>query len=371
MVSQAAARPVGQAASAPIPRGGRLLLLGYWGFRNLGDDLMLRSALDYVGQVRPDLRLTVSARDARWVQLPSAVDCIAGVGVFPKLRRARALRQADGVAWLGGTCLYENHGLRGLHAYVLRTARMRKPFHFVNIGIGSFTTPTGRKMLQDVLEQCASASFRDPLSLACAKEIVPASAKFTAGGDLVSLVDFPKAGPRSRLEHVGFSGTREYADDVVTVHWLGTVLRDLVESGCKIHFFEFHGGTVDSGDHALHRKIISRLPQGSFVLENPDSSETLMSRLAEMDFHIGMRLHSVILSDMAGVPGLGLAVSSKIQRYLAKMESEARCVVTGSRMAPETLRQLQRDYHRPDRLLEQECRQALEGMATVFGEPGP
>jgi polysaccharide pyruvyl transferase WcaK-like protein len=354
----------------PIPKGARVLLLGYWGFRNLGDDLMLRATLEYVRELRPDLKLIVSVRDLKSAELIPGICSIGGVGVLSKLRRFREFLRADSIAWIGGTCLYDHMGLRDfsrLH-YRVRLARgIGKPFHFVNVGIGTFFTREGARKLEDILQVSESGSFRDVQSLSCAQAATDHPEKFIAGGDLVALLRVPQVlKKRTGIRHIGFSGTREFANDRITVQWLAETLARFVSSGSKIHFFAFHGGDAGSSDHILHRRIAALLPRESYRFEDCQSHDSLLSTLSTMDFHIGMRLHSVMVCDMLGIPGIGLAATTKVRRYLRKANGEDRCVGLGSMIDIESMEACYYGYSQPSAFLEAERLLAIRGLDSVF-----
>jgi polysaccharide pyruvyl transferase WcaK-like protein/glycosyltransferase involved in cell wall biosynthesis len=376
-----AALPEDGAAAEPFPalaglrHGSSIVLLGYLGFRNLGDDLMLRSCLEYLEQHRPDLRVTLFARDRRFVAMRPGMRCVDGVGLLAKLRKVVALLRAQAFFWIGGTCLYERAGHPGLRQLQLKVSLARwlhKPFHFVDIAIGSFETDRGRQQLVRILRNCASASFRTRDSLERARAIEPCSAKLVAGGDLASLLEIPPRSPRPlRFDHIGFSGTREHATDIAAVLRLTHLLQRLVESGATIHFFAFHEGIGEESDHALHRRLAATLPLGAALFETYNSVEQLAGRMSAMDFHIGMRLHSVILCDLLGVPGIGLASSQKTSGYLRKVGASERCIPFDKAIDAESIRHLQSTYRRPAEALTREKTDALRGLSAVFREPVP
>lgn len=356
-----------------LSRGARIILLGYWGFRNFGDDLYLRIALDWISEHRPDLRVTVIARNRRLVTVKGDVDCIGGVGAIAKTRKFYALLRAEAMLWIGGTCLYEcrgHSGLRQLEHRVALAKWLKIPFHFVSIGIGETITERGRRSVQNILRNCASASFREARSFALALGMVPSSSKFSLAGDLTALLDVsPKRNARVRLEHVGFSGVRDYAIDTDAVLQVASTLKGLVSIGATIHFFALHEGIEDRSDHAFHHRVAALLPPGTFVYEDYASPSDLKDRIYALDFHIGMRLHSVLLCDLFGVPGIGLASSPKIAAYLESVGASERCFPLVAPVETATILSIQSRYCRPDTALRNQAVKALRGLQTVMSLP--
>ncbi|MBE9029224.1 polysaccharide pyruvyl transferase family protein [filamentous cyanobacterium LEGE 11480] len=70
-------------------------------------------------------------------------------------------------------------------------------------------------------------------------------------------------------------------------------------------------------DNKFHEKMQRVLPAGSSTIYNWESPEQFLEVMQGMDFHIGNRLHSIILADILGVPSIGInAEPPKILDYL-------------------------------------------------------
>ena len=115
-----------------------IVIIGYYGVANLGDDLMLDNLLRFLG-FRSDVgHITVFCVENYYKSYckTSFIESRS----WNKPAKLLAVMRADAVFWGGGACLYErnddNRGLSGL----LRLQRLCRLLHtkflFLSIGVG-------------------------------------------------------------------------------------------------------------------------------------------------------------------------------------------------------------------------------------------
>ena len=71
-------------------------------------------------------------------------------------------------------------------------------------------------------------------------------------------------------------------------------------------------------DQKIHRRLARFLPKGGFLYTSWKKPEDFLTELRESDFHIGARLHSLILADIIGVPAFSVSPAKKVVFYLRK-----------------------------------------------------
>ena len=147
----------------------RLLLHGHHGVGNVGDDAMLRCAVDQLKASAPDLKITLSAgpmTDPAW--------CVRhGIRLISRSRTSllKALRNHDALAVVGGTWIHSPVGkirydlvtislallLTAARAFGLRTA-------LVGLGIGPIDKQFGNRIAGLACGRADFISARDPAS---------------------------------------------------------------------------------------------------------------------------------------------------------------------------------------------------------------
>ena len=104
-------------------------------------------------------------------------------------------------------------------------------------------------------------------------------------------------------------------------------LDDLVaRRGAEVAFLPFRTSERDD-DREACRAIQRRMRASSMLYDeaNPGVEET-MSRLAEADLVIGMRLHASIMATSMGIPTVALAYMPKVRDYMAAVGQDALCI---------------------------------------------
>jgi polysaccharide pyruvyl transferase WcaK-like protein len=362
----------------------RIVLFGYYGNHNLGDDLMLEGLLDELCD-EPSLKeiAVVVAKNyypSRWprVRFIETTGPAAKLGILYRIARSRA------VVMGGGTCIYEtpgenNAGLYGLLRILRTSAVLRARTAFCCVGVGEICTDRGRDTIRSIMAMSSQLSFRDEGSYQAAAALVPERGAFSRGGDLVFLNrmvarEQPRAGSGGAMGAIGFSGVHAFKDDPEVVAATARNLQALSSAfGATIVFIPMHRGTFH--DHAFHRAVAARLPREVVVaFADFASPQEALERLRSVDFLIGMRLHAIVLADLLSVPNLAVEYSPKVRAYVEKTGflAELRLAQPRGRFDTETVRTIADAYRKgPERLagfVRQERTEAYGAVQRLLNE---
>lgn len=349
----------------------RLTLLGYYGFRNIGDDLMLLNLLDYFSSKSDVERISVYCREKYYPE-KAKVRYVSNCGI-DRLLLPVELVSADHVLWGGGTCLYDSGDISGMRwlkrqQNIARLGRGR--FSFLGIGIGDLGSSEALNLAKSILAGTSFAYFREEASMQFAREALSYRNGACVGGDLFLLSserysEGPKVERSGNLGSISFSGL--HGLDESSAELYGHVLSGIVKQyGSTIHFLPAHQGEAD--DSVFHRKVASHLPKDSYVLHTWERPNDYISTLATMDFHIGMRLHSVVCADLLGIPNLAISYAPKVKLYVDKsgILPDARVVSMNDSSVVERITPIFQLYRRPDEFLLAESMKARECLDKLF-----
>lgn len=346
-----------------------VLLLGYYGHRNIGDDLFVRNLVDFLA--RQHKRVAVICEDDYYQEnyADQAHIRFYRSQDLSKLKRLELILKSDIIAWGGGT-LNMNEAPRNL-VLSQRVARLlNKKFGFLGVGLD-----LGQAMSDSAQTLFDKANFlyvRNAQSYEFVTQHLPTPKICCLGGDLAFLdlsfyQRFIPSKRNSTIRNLSFSGK----------HWWGrsraaryaTPLRQLIDRyNTQIHLLPGNVG-AQSNDNRFHEKLQQLLPASHCTLHTWDQPETFMKVLGGMDFHIGNRLHSVILADILGVPNIGINTSPpKIAHYIQKtgVLPEARLVDAEVTIPGEQIEQVFQQYQRPSDFIEAEARTAQECLQQVL-----
>ncbi len=293
----------------------RLLLSGYYGFGNVGDEALLKVI---VGQLRERYPL------AKLDVLSAAPDETAhelGISATPRWDQGAiraAVARADVVLSGGGGLLQNATSLKSLlyYAGIIRTAlRAGKRTMIFAQSIGPLDF-WGKRTVRECCKGLHAATVRDGRSRAVLGPLVPGTPiELTA--DPVFLYDPPEtSGARADaladaepLVIVAVRKTAHYADGVSVL--AAAVDRLAERHGARVAFVPF-GGISD----AEAATLVIRKCRSKPMLVPCDSLDEIAAAFARATLVIGVRLHALILAVRFGIPFLAVPYDPKVAGLL-------------------------------------------------------
>jgi polysaccharide pyruvyl transferase WcaK-like protein len=318
-----------------------IYLYGYYGQGNLGDDLLMVSAVRMIRAVRPEAPVFVHCDDP--ARLPGLNDPLfvpvpanarlADINLWRPARLKayfaylrKAFSRSDALVFGGGTVFQDSASpvsLLIIAATVMLAKRMGLKVIAIGSGVGQLRTAAGRIAMQAILNRADVFCVRDDASLAVCLSIAP-KANLRQTADLVYALEVPPALTAMRngivLSIQPSITSCEDKPGQNARNALRGIMKAAVQRGetCTLLAFETklpgHGGKDDrdawddiAGDLlAAHPALIrSRALAGSIG----DVTRTL----AGARVHYGMRYHGHVLAAVAGTPFAGLAHDVKVK----------------------------------------------------------
>lgn len=327
--TEVAARLLGRLrrSQSTAGEGGRamteILIAGYYGFHNAGDEALLAGIRRALGQVLPDVAFTaISGTASQTRQLHG----IAAVSRSDLSAIWRAIGRADLVMFGGGSLLQDVTSSRSLIYYLglAVLAKLRgKPVMFCAQGVGPIRRPLGRALVPLVVNRVDRITVRDPEAAETLRQLgvhrppilVTADAALALGpadpkwGEALLRaegvdVSRPLIGVSVRPWKQG-GGAMEPA--------LARALDRLAqESGAEVVFIPMQ----QQADAAAARVVAAAMEGSAQVLPGTYTYDQLQAMIARCDLLIGMRYHSLVFAAMNGVPLVGLSYDPKNDAFL-------------------------------------------------------
>lgn len=294
-------------------------IIGYYGHENIGDDLMLDNLVRHF-LLQPNINKIIVLTKKKYYKNYSEKVQFIKTGKLGKFRIIKAFLYSKFVIWGGGTCIYESNNNYGLYE-ILKFQRiakiLRAKFIFAGIGVGKIESNNVIGCVNKIFDRAYALYFRDNESLGIARNICGKFLPGDCGPDLAFL-DPPNLflERKGRIKNISFSGIYSASDSDVKKY--AKLLLKLIEKhGATIHFLPAHGGERD--DNAFHKKISLFLPPEHNIVYPWRPVDEFFKVISEMDFHIGMRLHSILAADLSGVPNIAISYAPKVEFYIKKM----------------------------------------------------
>ena len=314
-------------------RRGRVVVSGWYGARNAGDELILEALAQRVEGDLPDTDVVVAAR------YPHAVLADHGLEAFDRTHRRACEQEASRATavLLGGGGLWEdytfarNHGVAGLVTDAVASVTglavlplladvHARPVHVVGMGVGPLTAPGARAVVRHVAALAHSVTVRDAGSREELLAIPGWKAPVAVAPDVVySLRPHHRPPPRvSRPAGRPLIGVnlRRWGDEAADLEGALQALRAVAQERDAV----LVGLPLSPQDAA---RLAAVLPGTGVehVLLPPAVTDLgqLLSDLAACDAVVSMRLHGCLLAHRAGTPVIGLGYDPKVVAHFTEL----------------------------------------------------
>lgn len=306
-----------------------IVLCGYYGFGNMGDDALLCEAIRRARRSFAKdgiCALTAAPRASAQRFGVRCVDRSSPLSVCRSISRAKVL------VFGGGTILQDSTSLRSLIYYsaIIRYAKSRGArVELWGNGLGVPSSAIGRALMRRSLLLCDRIGLRDTASVSRARSLLPVSHQknisvepdlaYDIQGCEASRVDF------LLREVFGKDAKLPYGYAIAAVHGkarpshIDTMLKSLYclrESGVEILVIPM----FPNEDEGVSGMMCDRL--GGRLLEHISASDMVgLAKRARLV--LGMRLHSLVFARAAGACFVGFGDDEKIKTFC--QENGAHC----------------------------------------------
>ncbi|MFP5501530.1 MAG: polysaccharide pyruvyl transferase CsaB, partial [Candidatus Sericytochromatia bacterium] len=307
----------------------RIVLSGYYGFHNLGDEAILAAIVEQLRALDPTVQLTALSGDPAYTRARLGISAVHRLDL-PGI--ARAFAGADCFVSGGGSLLQDVTGLGSVPYYLglVKLAQwMGLKTMFLGQGIGPLRHASSRMMVGAVARKADVLAVRDAASrdLLARCGVEPGRIALTADPVLALSPAAPE-----RVDALWSAIGLEAGRPVVAVAirpwatWFerqlkafSAVLAQQADAwGAQILLLPFHRPD-DDGLHEELAYCLATRPEGHrphvATLQAPVEPEEMLGLLGRVDLLVGMRLHALIMAATAATPALGLVYDPKVTAF--------------------------------------------------------
>ncbi|HYI66208.1 MAG TPA: polysaccharide pyruvyl transferase CsaB [Candidatus Limnocylindrales bacterium] len=286
----------------------KLVVSGYYGYGNAGDEAVLAGMLSSLRRERDDLDVTVLSGNPEHTERTHG---IASISRSRPLALARAMRDADGLISGGGSLLQDRTSFRPVAYYagVMRLARwLRRPYVVYAQGLGPIRRRPNRWLAATALNHAGYCSLRDEASVALARKL-----GVRRQIDLVPDPALALQPPSGQSGGHLLVAVRPWGTWTPYLASLRDALRELADE-LPIVALPMQGST----DFAASTEVIAGIGRAEVL--SPDSTlDEQLAAIGSARVVIGMRLHALILAAAAGVPAVAVSYDPKVDAFAAQV----------------------------------------------------
>jgi len=295
----------------------RLLMSGYYGYGNAGDEAVLAGLIAGFRAARPAGDLEIVALSGN----PDETRATHGIAAADRYRPAALLgeiRRADLVLSGGGSLLQDVTSAHGIFYYlgVVRMAQvLGRRTMFIAQGIGPLRLARSRRLVRSVANRLGAATVRDADSAALLRAVGVTRPPVEVTADPALLLAGP-APTSDATPPFGVALRPWPGQEGIAAHVADACLSVL--SGRRALLLPMQPQT----DKPVAEQFSRRWHQGkedgnrATLCSMEKGLTPLLAHVASCDLMIGMRLHALILAAAAGVPSVALSYDPKVDAFM-------------------------------------------------------
>lgn len=309
----------------------KILIMGYYGFGNMGDEAILVAILEELGRRFPHVAPVLLYPDG--VEAPPAVEVLIRDNVWHLFT---GIKDSQILLCGGGSLLQDVTSRKSLLYYlgIMGLALFfRKRLLIIGQGMGPLQSGWGRFFIPRILNRAAFVGLRDELSLNLLRQLGVSEKKIHLGADLaLSLDPVERDQARELLEKEGFPfhkkglalSFRPGPMDAYYDLFVPFIRAFAQEKGLVPVFFPL----FPPEDLPLAQRLRRDLP-GSILIQGTYGPRETMGMIGEMQMLIGVRLHALIFAARVLIPFVGISYDPKVKGFLRLFGLEGAMVVEG------------------------------------------
>lgn len=326
-----------------------LLIAGYHGFGNCGDEAILKAMTKNIRNMAKDVSITALSYRPEFTKTEYNID---SVDRFNFIGVLSAIRKSDIILSGGGTLLQDGTSTRSLLYYlaIIKFGKLfgKKVMLYAN-GIGPVNGSFNRKLVKRIVNTVDIITLREKLSEADLRNIgvnkpdITVTADPAFGLDSVSdeealkllkkegltLKKKPWVGVSVRAWNKAYDG-----EDYVLK--LAKACDEIIKTGKELVFIPMEFPK----DVEFSKKVASLMKQKPHILKNRYNPSQILGIIGQMDVMLSMRLHALIFAAVKNVPMLGIIYDPKVEYYIKELDMIEAGDVRSERLDPKKIASL-------------------------------
>jgi polysaccharide pyruvyl transferase CsaB len=303
----------------------KVVLSGYYGFENVGDEAVLASIIQDLKKEMPDIQITVLSHSPQKTEITHGVKAI---NRWKPREIIAALKKSDLLISGGGSLLQDTTSNKTIPYYlgIIQLAIwLKKPVVCYSQGVGPIQHNFNRRLTRYVLNQVNHIFVREVGSLKTLQDMGVQVPITVAIDPVLGIRLKPKVVQTLPILPSNAIGIyiRPWVDSEKVLDVLQEVGTRLIAEGYPLYAISMHG----EEDRKISQKLSERLDNKLTVLMGSGDGGNLtidevVAYTAQFKWIIGMRLHSLIMAAALKVPMIALAYDPKVKDFMKQMNNK-------------------------------------------------
>jgi polysaccharide pyruvyl transferase CsaB len=306
----------------------KVLLSGYYGFGNVGDDAVLEAIIRGLREYEPKIKITALSATPRLTRELEGVDSIDRSGwlmIFVKMLRTNVFISGGGTLFQNVT---SNRSFLYYIGLVILAKLMFKKVVVFAQGFGPLRGGFYRFLAKTVLNRVNLITLRDRDSYEKIRKLGVRRPKIFLTGDPSAILKIPRTREGRRILSLEAIRSKNAMlgvavrsvprkDEEQLYQSLAEAIDWLSRSYSFTPVFVLFQCPEDMGETS---RVINYMQGKSNVIYRMCRPKEMLSLISQFDLLIGMRLHSLIFAAMSSVPMLGISYDPKVEAFMKSID---------------------------------------------------
>jgi len=305
----------------------KIVVSGYYGFNNSGDDALLAAIIDNIRSVNEKAEITVLSNSPKDTMSVYKAKAVYRYNIFSLIYE---IATCDVLLSGGGTLIQDATSTKSLYYYlsIIRLAKLfkKKVMLFAN-GIGPLKSFKNIETTKNVLNEVDLITLRDENSKTVLEQIGVNRPEIHVTADPAFLINPNEAGD-DIFENYGIPKDKDILCVSVRRAKNGPPnFEEILANFCD-YAYEKHGlFTVflpmqQRVDYAISASIKNKMKNKGVVIGTNYQAASMLSLISKMKICLGMRLHTLIYAASCNVPIIGIVYDPKVNGFLEYIGEE-------------------------------------------------
>ncbi|GAE92454.1 hypothetical protein JCM21714_1457 [Gracilibacillus boraciitolerans JCM 21714] len=328
-------------------KAAKVIIQGYYGALNSGDDLILESISHHIKAQHPNTLIMVAGFN------PQAITLKQGFYSLPRTdyyRMDRFIKEADLLIYGGGGLLNDysfnqsagvpdffdsiTNGIAGMGILPTIANIHEVPKMYFALGVGPLTNPEARKFAKFLANQMDLITVRDQHSKQLLESIPGVQKEIHQTSDPTYMLQYP--GTQLAQEYIKQHHLKDNLILVSLRDWrdspeffeqnIATYLDSVLSESntSTILFLPYQFGRGKSDDNNIHERVSMLMSkhEDTHIYKHNGKYDEFLSLIGYAQAAISMRLHGSILANRFGVPAIGFNYDEKVMAHYQNMKME-------------------------------------------------
>lgn len=304
----------------------RVLISGYYGYNNIGDEAILKGLIDSLNPY--DLDITVLSKNPIWTEKKYNVKSKDRSNLFTIIKE---IKKCDVLLSGGGSLLQDITSSKSIIYYLMilfMAILMGKKTAIYSQGIGPINGKFNRRFAKFILNRVGYINVRDKLSYDYLRKL-GIKRNILVTTDTVFGIEKPSLEEGKKITNT-YSIKKKKKIGVTIINWKDNGARTISESEIMLRTLLLERDDIEiylipfyyHVDLEILKEIYLRLKddfQNIHLVEEYLHVDGYLSLVGNMDLYLSMRLHGLIFATLMGAYPIGISYDPKIDGFMKEL----------------------------------------------------